>query len=403
MPVNFRQAPNLNTQRVDPIQALLSGQNLADQLRSSARNKEVMSLQDQLAAEGGGINSAAARQLASLGGSAGAGSLTNLKNLSTARLDALEGDANTALGILQGDDIPGTIQFVRQRLEELSKDPEADTADTRQLLSWLEAGDPQSIANAVQGLQRVGNVKSVLKQAEQAKSAGQREFDSLTKDLTKEKKQDAILVKLGLKPRAVGSAIQTISDEGIAEQIGKASGTIKQREKFGELTGSSRAKTIDKGFESINRISKGINTIDRAITAIEGGAGVGSLNKFLPSFRAASVELDQIENQLALDVIGGVTLGAISEEELKLAKTVALPKGLEGPQLIEHLQQRRAAQDKLRSYFNDQIQHLDQGGTVASFLRKQEREAEGQQDPQLGQPQATGQQLNFDAQGNLIQ
>ena len=107
---------------------------------------------------------------------------------------------------------------------------------------------------------------------------------------------------------------------------------------------------------------------------MEGGAETGAISRFLPSIRAASVELDNIRNQLALDVIGGVTLGAISEAELELAKQVALPTGLDRPQLLEHLRQRKAAQQKLRNYFNEQIQFLDQGGTVAGFLREKERQ-----------------------------
>jgi len=204
--------------------------------------------------------------------------------------------------------------------------------------------------------------------------AGQREFEALIEDLPEEKKKQAKLIKLGLSPRAVGSAVQTITEEGIADEIGKTEATISQRKKFGEMTGSSRAKSIDKGFDRIVKIDKGIFNIDRAITALKSGAGTGAIEKFLPSFKAASVELEQIQNELALDVIGGVTLGAISEAELNLVKLVALPAGLDEPQLIKHLEDRRAAQQKLRAYFQEQINFLDQGGTVAGFLRSKERE-----------------------------
>ena len=170
------------------------------------------------------------------------------------------------------------------------------------------------------------------------------------------------------------------------------------------MTGASRAKTIDKGFDRISKIDAGIGGIDRAIKAIRGGAQTGALQKFLPSFKAASVELDQIKNELALDVIGGVTLGAISEAELELVKQVALPTGLDGPELIQHLEDRKAAQQKLRSYFNEQIQFLDQGGTVAGFLREKERvqptptSTDPQQAPAQVQPQA-GQEIQ---EGQII-
>ena len=201
------------------------------------------------------------------------------------------------------------------------------------------------------------------------------------------------MIELGLSPRAVGSAIQTIAGSGTAEEIGKAEATIAQRKKFGELTGSSRAKAIDNGIERMSKIDLGLNNINRAIGVLEGGAGSGAIQKYLPSFKAASVALDHVQKSMALEVIGAVTFGALSEGELNLAKEVALPTDLDGPELIAHLKERKAAQEKLRAYFNEQIQFLDQGGTVAGFMREKERSTGGE----------GGQSFNFDAQGNLIQ
>ncbi len=237
-------------------------------------------------------------------------------------------------------------------------------------------------------------------------TAAQREFAGLTEGLTPGQKQEAKLIELGLSPRAVGSAIQTISDKGIAEEIGDVEATIKERAKFGELTGSSRARAIDSGFERIGKITQNISNLDRAIAAVEAGAGTGAIEKRFPSIRAAAVELDQIQGELALDVIGAVTFGALSEGELNLAKQIALPTGLDGPQLIQHLQDRKAAQEKLRGYFSEQVNFLDQGGSVAGFLRDKERQ--GQQAPQAAtQPaQAQAQQaqgvIRFDRTGKRI-
>ena len=54
--------------------------------------------------------------------------------------------------------------------------------------------------------------------------------------------------------------------------------------------------------------------------------------------------------------------------------------------LIQHLKERRAAQEKLRAYYQEQVNHLDQGGTVASFLRMKERQ-QGQTETQPGTQQ----------------
>ena len=99
---------------------------------------------------------------------------------------------------------------------------------------------------------------------------------------------------------------------------------------------------------------------------------------------------------MALDVIGAVTFGALSQGELDLAKSVALNTSLETPELIADLQARKAAQEKLRSYFNEQIEHLDQGGTKASFIRMKKRELqEATKQEQPAQQGANNQALQW--------
>jgi len=276
-----------------------------------------------------------------------------------------------------------------QSLQAQGRDPK----DTIQLLDMDQAQQDQALTGVqlldLSTKERFG----VQAAAEKGAAAGtsEREFNNLIKDFSEADKIEARRVKAGIEGRATGSAIQTITKEGTALQVGESSAIIKQREKFGELTGASRAKSIDKGFDRIVKIDKGILNIDRAISALEAGAGTGAIEKFLPSFKAASVELKQIQNEMALDVIGGVTLGAISEAELDLVKLVALPEGLNEPELIKHLQDRKAAQQKLRGYFQEQINWLDKGGTVASFIRDKERQkSDGATSKAADQPAAQG-------------
>lgn len=200
-------------------------------------------------------------------------------------------------------------------------------------------------------------------------------FNDLIKDFSPKEKSEARKVKAGLRGRAMSNALLTAIESGDIEAMKKESANMKQAEKFGEMTGSSRAKAIDKGFESINKINSGIGNIDRAIAAVDSGAGVGAVEKLWPSITAASVELDNIRGQMALDVIGSTTFGALSEGELNLAKNIALPTGLDSAELKKYLTDKKVAQEKLRDYYNEQVQFLDQGGTVAGFLRSKEKQA----------------------------
>lgn len=309
--------------------------------------------------------------------------LGGLQQQRTKQLIGSEADAikrasiiNAALNIEKlGDN--EIIPFLQSEIQN-ARSSGRDLPELEPVLELARSGDIAKVRSGAKNIVEVGVRQGIIKAPSQ-RPAGQVEFEALTKGLPEEQKLEARLVKLGLSARAVGSAIQTISDKGIAEQIGKASATIKQREKFGELSGSSRAKAIDSGIERISKIDVGLANIDRAISALNAGAGVGAIERFLPSFKAASVSLDNIQKSMALDVIGAVTFGALSEGELNLAKEVALPTGLDTDALIQHLSERKAAQQKLRDYFNEQIQFLDQGGTVAGFLREKERGTETQQ------------------------
>jgi len=241
---------------------------------------------------------------------------------------------------------------------------------------------PEDLILAVQGVKdetEFFNVPSDISQLLQ-KPSGVREFEFLTEGLSPEDRELARQIELGLKPKAVGSANITIAgDEDLTESVAESQAIIRQRTKFAELTGASRAKAIDKGFKSIESIDANIRNMNRAIVELEGGASTGPIeSRFFPSFRAATLRLEQVQKELGLDVIGGVTFGALSKGELDLALEVALQTGLQPEQLLADLQRRITAKGKLRAWLTDQIDFLDQGGTVAGFLRSKEREAEEQ-------------------------
>lgn len=223
--------------------------------------------------------------------------------------------------------------------------------------------------------------REIYSGVDREKPVGQLEFESLISDFTPEQQKKAKMIKAGLKGRAMSNAVLSAIESGDVKNLAEAQATIKQAEKFASLTGASRAKAIDKGFDSIVKIDTGIRNIDRAISALDRGAGVGAVEKIWPSIKAASVELDNIRGQMALDVVGATTFGALSKGELDLAKDIALPTGLDTPELVDYLTRKKTAQEKLKAYYNEQIQFLDQGGTVAGFLRQKESDQGQDQQP----------------------
>ena len=80
---------------------------------------------------------------------------------------------------------------------------------------------------------------------------------------------------------------------------------------------------------------------------------------------------------MGLDVIGSVTFGALSQGELDLALDTGLPTGMNEPQLIDWIERKIAAQNKLNAYYNRQATFLSDGDkTIGDWLRVNKEQQE---------------------------
>ncbi len=223
--------------------------------------------------------------------------------------------------------------------------------------------------------------------------AEQAAFEALLASLPPEDRAAAIQVQAGLKPRAGSSAQERIAqDPSLTSAVAGSQAQIREAGKFAEATGADRAKRIDSGFESINKIETNIRNLDSALKALDDGASTGAIeNRFAPTIRASTVALEQVQAQLGLDVVQSVQFGALSEGELQLALATALPTGLEPAELRQWISDRKESQNKLKGYLNEQIQWLDQGGTIAGFLRQKAapEEAQFNYNPETGKLEPT--------------
>jgi len=189
------------------------------------------------------------------------------------------------------------------------------------------------------------------------------------------------------------------SDEDLANRIAESQAKITEATEFSKKTGAGRATAIDEGFNRIQQIDANVRNIDRAIAAIDAGASTGAIeSRYFPSFREATLKLEQIQSELGLDVVGATTFGALSKGELDLALRTALPTNLQPDALRDFLVDKKTAQDKLRAYFAEQIQFLDQGGTVAGFMRAQERAQQSTTEPQQQGRYSVGQIIDVGGQ-----
>ena len=162
----------------------------------------------------------------------------------------------------------------------------------------------------------------------------------------------------------------------------------------GDKAGSRRAKTVaatvaTDAFKNINIMRSNVVNLEEAkrlvsIGVTEGGANTGPIVDLLPNLFAGSIALQQIQNVLGLNIIGSVTFGALSEGELKLALNTALPTNLNEPDLIDWIDRKIIAEQKLSEYIQEQAIFLADGDkTVGDWLRLQQKEEKSTEIPEV--------------------
>ena len=131
-----------------------------------------------------------------------------------------------------------------------------------------------------------------------------------------------------------------------------------------------------QAFEKMTLTQDNVAAMDDAIDAIDAGAKTGAIQSIFPSIRASSIRLGNVQKQMALNVIGGVTFGALSKGELDLALSKALPTGLDEIELRAWLVEKKTAQEKLVNNLQEAAIFLGTpGNSVADFLKRNKQRA----------------------------
>jgi hypothetical protein len=150
-----------------------------------------------------------------------------------------------------------------------------------------------------------------------------------------------------------------------------------------ERAGGRRAATVAvntslSAFDQVGKSRSNIANLEEARRlVVEEGANTGVIADRLPNWKASSVALETVKNELGLDVVGSVTFGALSQGELSLALNTALPTNLTEDALVDWIDRKIAAQRKLQDYLYAQAIYLSDGDkTIGDWLRSQKDEQE---------------------------
>lgn len=167
---------------------------------------------------------------------------------------------------------------------------------------------------------------------------------------------------------------------------------VRDAEKFGAdvqalRSGARKAGEIgqaeaQKAFTSVGKIRQNLSNLDSAIAALDAGASSGVIASKFPNWKASTIELQNVQRQLGLDVIGSVTFGALSEGELSLALETALPLNMQEQDLKKWLQDKKQAQSKLSDYLSEQARFLSvPGRTIGDWMDRAEKMGQQTEQP----------------------
>ena len=172
-----------------------------------------------------------------------------------------------------------------------------------------------------------------------------------------------------LEGNARAEAIREAEERGIEIQAGRAGG---------RRAATVAVNTSLSAFDQVGKSRSNIANLEEARRlVVEEGANTGVIADRLPNWKASTVALDTVKNELGLDVVGSVTFGALSQGELTLALNTALPTNLSEDALVDWIDRKIEAQRKLQDYLYAQAIYLSDGDkTIGDWLRFQKAEKE---------------------------
>jgi hypothetical protein len=159
-------------------------------------------------------------------------------------------------------------------------------------------------------------------------------------------------------------------EEGYAEAVAAsvASGLQYASDlEFRKGEGEQRTKDLAEIRTSIAGVRNGQNIYGKIADAVDKGAASGPFEKLFPTWKTATIELENLQKQLGINLIQNTTFGALSESELAFALDTAMPP-FRGPALKEWALEKQRTQKLLIAYLYDMSQFVRSGdGTALDF------------------------------------
>ena len=172
---------------------------------------------------------------------------------------------------------------------------------------------------------------------------------------------------------------QTYKRVDVPGAKGETPEEIATRQRIAELDTRDYQAAMDAGQEAFVAAERSTGTIDtlrRALLALEDGGESGFVRQYLPTFNAATAALRQSATEMGIDLIQSATFGALSESELALALSSTIDLSLPPAELRKLLEQKIELQQLLRNELMKKARQLS-GGNVKYSTHIQQYEIPG--------------------------
>lgn len=292
-----------------------------------------------------------------------------------------------------------------------------NTQQTDEAIQRLESGDVEGVVNSFANASNLARQSGLIKSGQ---SAAQSERNALIRDANSEDPliRKSARIKLGLDPRAQGSANLTIAESGNIEDVANVVSTLAEAGEGGKLDAQAQKlpniKRLVKDAEiQATKTGQVMTDLNRAKAALPGiQEVVGKLKEIAPLVTSTfgGALFDQAAKQLGFGSTKGATAKAkfvsmVDNQVLPLLRDTfgAAFTAAEGDRLRDAMANPDASPDQKIAQLNAFIEQK------VRSIETNERELEGLLSPQQNtglttnpDAQMENQVLRFDAQGNLI-
>jgi hypothetical protein len=126
----------------------------------------------------------------------------------------------------------------------------------------------------------------------------------------------------------------------------------------------------EKVFDQSQQVNRSIDIMKKArdLAASPKGVRTGVIDRFLPAFDENTAMFNSLRTTLGIDVINSATFGALSERELDLALSRDIPNTLSGQDLVNYLDDKIAAQNKLYREMTKLGRKLQSGIGLSKYM-----------------------------------